>query len=359
MNISFRPQPSIIKKNSDNNLDNQYEKYINNRDNNNINQNNNQNNQNNQNNDLNQTTNAKNKEKTDEYKKEEFLEEFENLHNDIYFNPYKILDIEKDYTPEKLKEKYKELALIYHPDKGGDPEIFCDVTKSYIYLLKKYKEKIPDKQIFELKNDFEEHIKNESNKKNILMKNDRFDINEFNNVFENYHIKQNDGYEDFMKDSEKPKKDTYIFSEKFNIKIFNKIFDKNIKKEIKQQKIQLYKEPETLFQSNSDYSELGEENIDDYTSGFNFNKSMHYTDCKRAYSEPESLDCSIETFGSLEELEKHRKNISYKMNDEDNDKYNQYLEYKKNKEYNRLKRLEKQDINILKQYNKINNLLLE
>jgi len=356
MNISFRPKPSIIKKNSSNNLDNQYETYLNNRENN---QNNNNLDENQNNNvDKNNQTND-NKENTNEYKKEEFLEEFEALHNDIYFNPYKILNIDKDFTPESLKQKYKELALIYHPDKGGDPEIFCDVTKSYIYLLKKYKEKIPDKQIFELKNDFEEHIKNESNKKNILMQNDRFDINEFNNVFDNYNIKENDGYDDFMKENEKLKKDKYIFSEKFNIKIFNKIFDKNIKKEIKQQKIQLYKEPETLFQSNSDYSELGEENIDDYTSGFNFNKSMHYTDCKRAYSEPESLDCSIETFGSLEELEKHRKDISYKMNSEDSDKYNQYLEYKKNKEYNRLKRIEKQDINILKQYNKINNLLLE
>ena len=353
MNLSFRPQPSIVKKDCKNKLDNQYESYLNNRNSNNSNT------QGNNNYTSESTEKNESKDKSDEYKKEEFLEEFQNLHNDVYFNPYKILDIDKNYTPESLKEKYKQLALIYHPDKGGDPEIFCDVTKSYIYLLKKHKEKIPDKQIYELKNDFEEHLKNESNKKNVLMKNDRFDINEFNNVFENNHIKKNDGYEDFMKDNIQPKKDTYIFSEKFNIKIFNKIFDKNTKKEIKQQKIQLYKEPETLFQSNSDYSELGEENIDDYTSGFNFNKSMHYTDCKRAYSEPESLDCSIETFGSLEELEKHRKNISYKMNDDDNDKYNKYLDYKKTQELNRLKRLEKQDINILKQYNKLNNLLLE
>ena len=34
------------------------------------------------------------------------------LHNDVYFNPYKILDIDKDYTPDTLKAKYKELALV-------------------------------------------------------------------------------------------------------------------------------------------------------------------------------------------------------------------------------------------------------
>ena len=29
----------------------------------------------------------------------------------------KILDIDNVYTPEILKQKYKEKALIYHPDK--------------------------------------------------------------------------------------------------------------------------------------------------------------------------------------------------------------------------------------------------
>ena len=32
------------------------------------------------------------------------------MHNDIYFNPYKILEIDKEYTPESLKEKYKEMG---------------------------------------------------------------------------------------------------------------------------------------------------------------------------------------------------------------------------------------------------------
>ena len=105
-----------------------------------------------------------------DYKKEEFLEEFLLLHNDIYFNPYKILDIDKNYTIDLLKSKYKEFALIYHPDRPtGDIEIFKDITKSYLYLLKKYKENIPDKQIYEMKDEFTNYVNNEKQTGNILM----------------------------------------------------------------------------------------------------------------------------------------------------------------------------------------------
>ena len=67
-----------------------------------------------------------------EYNKEEFLDEIMRIHNDVYFNPYKILEIDREYTPETLKEKYKEMALKYHPDKGGDVEVFQDITKSHL-----------------------------------------------------------------------------------------------------------------------------------------------------------------------------------------------------------------------------------
>merc|ERR1711998_49989 len=52
------------------------------------------------------------------YNKEDFIEEFNKLHNDEYFNPYEILNIDNVYTPETLKKKYKEKAMIYHPDKS-------------------------------------------------------------------------------------------------------------------------------------------------------------------------------------------------------------------------------------------------
>ena len=195
-------------------------------------------------------------------------------------------------------------------------------------------------------------------KTNILLQNERFDVNKFNSIFDDNNEKINDGYDNFMKDNDNQEKESYIFSDKFNINIFNKIFDKNTRKKIKSEKVQLYKEPETVFQSSADYTELGEQELDDYTSGFNFDRKINFTDCKRAYSEPESIDCDIKTFENLEDLEKHRSDLSYNMSEQETINYNNYLHENTIKEQNRQKRLERQDINILKKYNKLNKLLL-
>ena len=234
--ISFRPQQSC-KRDYLENIDTKFEEYKNNRD-------------------ANLTQKTNNIEKTKEiqppkeYKKEDFIEKFMELHNDVYFNPYKILEIDKNYDPESLKTKYKELALIYHPDRPtGDIEIFKDITKSYLYLLKKYKENIPDKQIVELKEEFSKFIEEQDNQKktNILLQNERFDVNKFNSIFDDNNEKINDGYDNFMKDNDNQEKESYIFSDKFNINIFNKIFDKNTRKKLNQKKFNYIKNLKQYF----------------------------------------------------------------------------------------------------------------
>ena len=296
------------------------------------------------------------------YNKEDFIEEFNKLHNDEYFNPYEILNIDYIYTPESLKKKYKEKALIYHPDKEtGNIKKFQDITKSYLYLLKKYKENIPDKEIKQLKEEFEEHINEEKGRTNILMNNEKFNINKFNEIFSENNIKiEDDGYGDFLKsgkiNEEVEKK--YIFSDEFNINIFNKLFNEKIKKKTKTD-IEVYKEPETIFQSNSNYIELGEDKITDYSSAIGFNKSIHYTDCKIAYSEPEELEEEEKKYKTLEELKNVRKKINYKMDDETENKYNEYLKIEQKKEEDRQYRTKCEDLDILKKYNNINKILLQ
>ena len=138
---------SYCKKDFKDEMNNKYENYLNDREVNKVIQPQNENINKSNNND--QNNNQKQQQPSKEYDKEEFLEEIMRMHNDIYFNPYKILEIDKEYTPESLKEKYKEMAMKHHPDRGGDTEVFQEITKSYIYLLKKYKENMPDKQIFD------------------------------------------------------------------------------------------------------------------------------------------------------------------------------------------------------------------
>ena len=243
--------------------------------------------------------------------------------------------------------------------------MFKDITKSYLYLLKKYKENIPDKQIYELKENFNDFVNNETNNNNILLKNEKFDLNNFNKIFNENNINDNnDGYNDFMKngiETEKEKeKESYIFSHDFNITIFNKLFNQNLENKIEKQEIKLYKEPETLFQSNTGFTNLGEDKIYDYSSLSGFNKTLKYTDCKIAYSEPEKLEnLNMETFNTLEDLEKNRENINYTMDEKNKKEYNEYIKHNQKQEELRLERQEKNDLNILKKYNEINKILLK
>ena len=50
-------------------------------------------------------------------------------------DPYEILGISKDSTPEEIKAKYKSLAQHHHPDKGGDALIFKQIKEAYELLI--------------------------------------------------------------------------------------------------------------------------------------------------------------------------------------------------------------------------------
>ncbi|CAM9112162.1 unnamed protein product [Pylaiella littoralis] len=55
---------------------------------------------------------------------------------------YQILGIEKEATENDIKKAYRKLALKNHPDKGGDPEVFKEITMAYEVLSDPDKRKL-------------------------------------------------------------------------------------------------------------------------------------------------------------------------------------------------------------------------
>ena len=67
----------------------------------------------------------------------------------LKLNPYKILNISKNYDESSLKKAFIKRAMIVHPDKGGekykDGKEFKLLTISYQVLLKKISKGSDDK----------------------------------------------------------------------------------------------------------------------------------------------------------------------------------------------------------------------
>ena len=282
------------------------------------------------------------------------------------YNPWKILNLnDNDYNVNNIKKAYKRMALKYHPDKVGSKyeDKFQLITQSYIYLLGKAEDTniINNKISKQVENiDYEDNIN--ENVENIYIDKDKFDINNFNKIFDNYKIPNSfdKGYSDLMKEDIK-NKDEQVFGKKFNNDIFNAHFDNIKNKKIGTDIIQ-YQEPEALDTSNNNANQtfLGMDDIEDF--GSMNNNNLSYTDYKKAHVDETLLidinKVKYKTYNSIDQLENDRSNISYTQSHEDKIRY-EYLERKKLEDDNlRLQHQKNYDDNVRKQYNKINQRLI-
>lgn len=58
---------------------------------------------------------------------------------------YEVLGIEKNVGPSEIKKAYRKLAMKCHPDKGGDPEKFKEISEAYEILSNEEKRGLYDK----------------------------------------------------------------------------------------------------------------------------------------------------------------------------------------------------------------------
>lgn len=284
------------------------------------------------------------------------------------YNPWEILGMNNyDLDINNIKKSYKKMALKYHPDKVGEKykDKFQLITQSYIYLLgKSEEENLLNNKInrkvskIDYENDINEGIEN------IYVSKDKFDINQFNKIFEKYKVPDSfdNGYGDLMKEEIKEDKEkSYIFGSKFNNDIFNAHFD-NKKNKKKSSDIIEYREPDALDSSfkNVSHQLLGMDSIEDFGSINSGNLS--YTDYKKAHVDETLLidvnKVKYKKYDSIDQLEADRSNLSYNVSPEDKQRY-EYMERKRQEDDNfRLSQLKNYDKQIENQYNRLNQRLI-
>ena len=241
-------------------------------------------------------------------RREKYVTEL-NHFNKSSINALKLFKLNNNFTMDQLKSSYKKLALIYHPDRpAGNAPKFQVITKAYMALLEELKLNAPTKNFNELKQNASNFVEKQNNNpvKNAQM-GQKFDSQLFNKIYTDnrLHKAEDDGYGDWITDNALEEKDiekSELFSDKFNLNIFNSTFTDTVENSTK---IVEYKTPTPLFNGVSNTQELGVENIANFTGD-------GYSDYKEAHTTHRLVDTDKITnkqFKNVEELEKHRANM--------------------------------------------------
>lgn len=245
----------------------------------------------------------------------------------------------QDFTMEELKRAYKKAALRHHPDRPhGNAELFQLVTKSFMLLAEKYKKE------FHQSKTFEEMVSERGREQQHgatgatamppqqdrfkIGSGERFDAARFNKIYaENRLYDINDeGYGDWLSSQEhqqqeqQHQEDPAIFSEKFNLNVFNVMFD-NMKRDDPGAQAALIKveTPQALQvrEDNGKFGMLGQDNVADF-SGYTSN--LNYSDLKQAHTNTRLIDANglqYKEYRNLDEFQKHRESTSFEITDDD------------------------------------------
>jgi curved DNA-binding protein CbpA len=305
------------------------------------------------------------------------LSEFEK--NDV--DALKVFNLKPNYTLDELKKAFRKQALIYHPDKPtGNDEQFQFITKCFMLLLEKQKNRESDKQFTDLKQGskayLEDQTKNYSSNTKVsspVIQKDKFDVKLFNKIYEDNKLwdSNDDGHGSWFSSNDVETPPDELFGRKFNISVFNSAFEE-YKERLNPNAgaIEQYHEPSELVSCNTGFTEieLSAKKVDDFSKPLPIagvggkGKDLAFTDLKVAYTsrnafiDPSKVE--YKTYKSIDELKRDRGNVRYDMTPEELRVYNMKQMQKQEEEERRQYLVQQRDNVTADSYSKIHQKML-
>jgi len=283
-------------------------------------------------------------------------------------DPYKILNLSKNYDEKTLKKAYLKAAMKAHPDRGGTPQAFQQVSIAFTILQKKLTERENNHDHNDLRDGSQQYVTQQLNqpKVNVNMT-ENFDVDVFNQIYQDNKIPEvyDEGYGSWMKESPAIEAEQgRMFQNGFNKDMFNATFEK-YKHEQSQRTPQnqlALREPEVrISMTNQDsLMTLGQDKITNFGGQTD---NLAYTDYRQAFTDGSTLidTSTVDVSGrstSMRGMKAQRTNISYTMTPKDEQKQALLQYEEKTSEQNRIQRLNKMDQRQAESYEKIHSMLL-
>lgn len=194
---------------------------------------------------------------------------------------------EGGYTKSYLTKKYRELALMFHPDKqNGDNTMFSMVRDSYEHLSRSIPESHSalNTDVYERNNRIIHEA--QAPPKKMFASGSSFDTNLFNEFYTKNALKdpnQEGGYGSWLTSNETQETQKTQRPTKEN---FNDAFEQDRKTHVKRNALVQAHGPPSQHDNSCSFAVLGQGKIDDYSGS---TPTVSYSDLKKAHETPHLL----------------------------------------------------------------------
>lgn len=269
---------------------------------------------------------------------------------------YKLLKVNPNCSVDELRSNFKQLCIKYHPDKGGDENIFNLIVDGFKTILHHKKTSEEQKQHHQLKKEKESQTETlssqtttiplfETSNSIAINEHDTGNVGEFNRKFNKFFDKHRTvdinierGYQSF-------------------------IDEKDVKTSSKNYKIQKYSEPCGSIQCKSlGFHELGE-NTKDFSGDNQDMKKLQYMDYQYAHTTSKLIDPNRvkvrEEYDSIDQLRAKREKENFDMTDTEKNLREKLVLREKKREQKRLNNLLQYDDYLNDHQMKLNQLRIK